>query len=62
MKAQEVFNVIFMIMLIVLIVADSTFMFISVCAGNWDILIGALSGVLMVLFSYGLHILCNLKV
>ena len=62
MKAQEVFNVIFMIMMIVLIVSDATFMFISTCTGNWDIVIGALCGALMVLFSYGLHVLCNLEV
>jgi len=61
-KAQEVFNVIFMIMLIVLIVSDAAFMFISTCTGNWGVLIGALCGALMVLFSYGLHVLCNLEV
>ena len=61
MNAQAVFNSIFMTVMMLLIIIDAAFMFVSWCNKKWGILIGALCGAMIVILIYGLYVLGNLE-
>ncbi len=60
MDTQGIFNMIMVIIMMFLCIADSIFLGSSAINGKWDILIGALCGVLLIGTIYGLYAINNL--
>lgn len=60
MDAQGIFNMIMVVIMLFLCIADSIFLASSAINGKLDILIGALCGILLVSTIYGLYVIDKL--
>lgn len=60
MSTQAIVNIIFMIIIMCLIIADGIFLFASVVNEEWGVLIGALCGAVLLILIHALTIIKDL--